>query len=870
MDVRLPNGTVVRGVPDDYTQDQLRSFAIQNKLATGADFGMSSDASALIPTGGTGQGPTAPVAGKSVEPRTLTQAAIEGAAAVPVLGAAARGLQLASRGSRVAPYATEAARALLPSSGKALIGEGVLGAAAGVTGELAARQVPEQYGETGKAIAGMVGGAAAAVPVSLLRNAFETAGNLPSLFSSTKELADQVTQATASGRASKQAITALEANPNLAGNIARAAEIEANTGISLPTLAQSNGDTTISSYLQSQIARGENVEFTAAIKRQYEAAEKALASASGKTAPSMQAVDAYVKKKAQETAQKNADLVASTAAASQKRTLGLDNIDTRIQELTDRIRTAPSLGAELGSRVTNLIDAKEQLVKREISPKYTELFKNAEETGIVLPGEAAKELRDFVTDKTSEDVFNKFPTLYGAIKKTFKGERPASARIEEKYNIARGAETFKDYKLSDLDSLKRETNEALRSTQRGTDQYRMLSELKRQVDGAIDKTDPSFAEAYRAIDKEYATRVGLPFNQAGIVQIDRAKFVEDSVPKITSKASVTKQVMDIVGDSPEGRQIVEDAFLFDISNNRSIISTTTGELNPAQLKRYISQNKDKIDMVPGLRDNLESLGTRVGELKANRTAILDAEKNAKIEKIDNLWTQAYGSTDGLSGVVRKGLTNPQELDRLLEIAGKDKVAKEGIKSAMLDNVLSAQGDRLELFQSSRPAFEKVFGKEQTKYLNDIVEASQRLKDNPFAMRININTISKTAWQDLTGSKMETTLGEARNQIMTGPRVFINHLGRFFSNQADKGEAAEVQKFLLDPKALKDASEFMATLNTRGFDERAKSLMGKLMKNSATSYLFGAITGGAVGSQAESRSNNYDPALLEGFGQVPQQ
>jgi hypothetical protein len=188
---------------------------------------------------------------------------------------------------------------------------------------------------------------------------------------------------------------------------------------------------------------------------------------------------------------------------------------------------------------------------------------------------------------------------------------------------------------------------------------------------------------------------------------------------------------------------------------------------------------------------------------------------------------------------------------------------------MLDDVLSAQGDRLELFQSNRAAFEKVFGKDQTKYLTDVVEASQRLKDNPFAMRININTISKTGWQDLTGSKMETTLGEARNQIMTAPRVFINHLGRFFANQADKGEAAEIQKFLLDDKALEDAANFMVNLETRGFDERAKSLLSKLMKNSASSYLFGAITGGLVGSRAESTPTNFDPALLEGFGQAPQ-
>lgn len=849
MDVRLPNGVVVKNVPDDFSQDDLRSFAIQNKLATGADFGMSSDSAALIPTGGTGQGPTAP-AGRSVEPRTLTQAAIEGAAAVPILGAAARGAQLISRGTRAAPYAAEAARALLPATGTALVGEGVLGAAAGFGGELAARQVPEQYGETGKALAGMAGGLAAAAPLSLARGALETATSLPSLFSTTRDLADQVTQAAATGRASKQALTAFEANPALPGDIARAAQIEANTGITLPMLAQANGDTTISSYLQSQIARGENVGFTASVKRQYEAAEEALTKAKRGVAPSMQEVDAYVKKKATEVGQKNAETIQKAAATSARRQTGLENIDNRILELTDTLRTSQGEKVDIGTRLTNLIDAKEQLIKRELSPKYTELLKSSEEAGIVLPAESAKDLRDYATTQEFKDVFTSFPVLFSKIKKVF-------------------ANPDTDYPLSALDSLKRETNASLREAQRGTAEYRILSGLKQQVDTAIDSTDPSFAAAYRALDKEYATRVGVPFNEAGVVQIDRAKFIENTVPVVTRNASATKQVMDIVGDSPEGRKIVEDAFLFDIANRPAIISTATGELNTNQLKRYIAQNKEKIDLVPGLRDKLESLGTRVTELKDNRTAILEAEKNAKIEKIENLWTQAYGTTDGIRGVVRKGLNNPQELDRLLEIAGKDRVAREGIKSAMLDDVLSAQGDRLELFQANRSAFEKVFGKDQTKYITDIVEASQRLKDNPFAMRININTISKTAWQDLTGSKLETSLGEARNQIMTAPRVFINHLGRYFSNQGDKREAAEIQKFLLDSKALKDAAEFVSTLNTRGFDERALSLMGKLMKNSTSNYLFGAITGGIVGSQAESTPTTFDPALLEGFGQAPQ-
>ena len=850
MDVRLPNGTIIRGVPDNFTSDQVRSLALQNELATGADFGMGSDAAGLIPTGGSGMGPTPPVAGRSVEPRTLTQAAIEGAMAVPVLGAAARGFQLAARGTRAAPYAGEAVRALLPTSGKALVGEGLLGTVAGVGGELAARQVPEEYGETGKALGGMAGGMVAAAPFSLAKGAMESMSSVPGLFSTTKDLTEQITQAAATGRASKQAITALTANPSLSGNIARAAEIEKSTGITLPMLAQSNGDTTISSYLQSQIARGENVEFTAAVKRQYETAEQALTKAKQGVAPAMQEVDAYVKKKALETSQKNVDVVNKASVMSARRMEGLDNIDSRIVELTDTLRTAPSQ-VDIGTRLTNLIAAKEKMVRSEVGPKYEELIQNSENAGIVLPAESAAGLLGYVKEEEFKSAFTSFPNLWPKIKKVF-------ADPEEKLY----------YSLRDLDSLKRETNAALRDSMPGTGEYRILTGLKKQVDAAIDSTDPSFADAYRAIDKEYATRVGMPFNVAGVAQIDRAKFVEQTVPVLTKRASSLKQAMDIIGDSPEGKKIVEDAFLFDIGANRSIISTTTGQLNAPQLKRYIAQNKDKIDMVPGLRDRLEGLGARVNELKANRTAILDAEKNASIEKIDNLWTQSYGETGGIRGVVRKALTNPAELDKLVSLAGNDNIAKAGIKRAMIEDVLSAQGDRVSLINENKQAFEKVFGKDQAKYIVDIVEASQRLKDNPFAMRININTISKTGWQDLTGSKMETSLGEARNQIMTAPRVFINHLGRYFNNQTDKSEAVEVQKFLLDSNALKDAAEFMTTLNTRGFDERAKNLMGKLMKNSAANYLFGAITGGVVGSQAETTKSNFDPALLEGFGEVP--
>lgn len=815
-----------------------------------------------IPTGGV----QAPQAGNRVQPRTIVQSMLEGAMAVPVLAGAARGAQLLSRGTQAAPYLGQLASAVIPQSGKALMAEGLIGAAAGGAGEIAARQVPSSYSSLAEIGAGTVAGAGAAGLMGSLTRLGGLKAGVENLFSPVKDLADQIARVSGSGRASAQAITALQANPSLAGSIGRALEIEKTTGIALPMLAASNGDTTISSYMQSQIAKGDNSLFTAQVKQQYLAAEKALAEAKKGVAPSMQEVDAYVKKKAVEAGTANLQTVAEAAKTSARRTQGLENIDNRILELSSDLQQAPGR-ADIGDRLTNLISAKQKAAFNEVSPKYTKLIDESEAAGIRLPGEAAKELKAFVTERTNDDVFNKFPQLYSAIKSVFRGEtKPVSTKLAEKYTFVKEPETFKDYSLKDLDSLKRATNKALRETQRGSDQYRIVQELKQQVDNAIDSVDPVFSAPYRAIDQEYATKVGLPFKTQGVINIDRAKFVDDAVPAMTKNTSSLKDTLNIVGDSPEGLQIVKDAFLFDIGNNKSIVNTATGELNPRQLQRYLSTNKEKIDLVPGLRGELENLGSRVGVLRDNRTAILEAEKAAKIDKIENLWTQSYGASGGIRGVVQSALKNQQQLDTLLQVAGKDKVAKEGIKSALLDDLVNAPGDRMALFTENKDAISKVFGTTETNQLKDIVEASQRLKDNPFKMNININTISKSRLESEFGSKPETSLGELRNQILSGPRVLINHLGRFWSNQANKNEAAEVQKFLLDKKALNDAALLINEIDTRGFTDRALSLVGRLSKNSASNWLLGATVGGGIAAQERERET-YTPSassLMEGF------
>jgi hypothetical protein len=799
-----------------------------------------------IPTTG---GPAAPALTTRARGRTVTESAIQGAMAVPVLAGAARGAQLLTQGSRAAPFAGTFASAVIPQSGRGLLTEGAIGAAAGGAAEFAARQVPASYSDLAEIGAGAVVGAGAGGLAGLASRLGGAKSGVEGLFMTSKDISNQISSLAGQNRASEQAIKALDANPQLAGTITRATEIEKNTGISLPMLAASNGDTTISSYMQSQISQGDNSPFTAQVKQQYLAAEEQLAKARKGVAPSMQAVDAYVKKKALEAQLANSKTLAAATKTTARREQALTNIEDRIQELSATLQQSPG-NADVGARLTSLIRAKQQAAFNDVSPKYTKLINDSEAAGIRVPGEIANDLRTYATDAEYKDVFKTFPELFRKIKNVFADE------------------TKDSYSIRDFDSLKRETNAALRNAANGSADQRILRSLKNQVDAAIDNIDPVFSTPYRAIDVEYARRVGLPFRAQGIVDIDRAKFVDDAVPRMTKNASSLKQTMDVVGDSPEGLQIVKDAFLFDIGNNKSIINTATGELNPAQLRRYLAINKEKIDLVPGLRDELENIGGRVSALRDNRTRILDAEKAAKIDRIDNLYTQAYGASGGISGVVRKALSTPQEMDNLLAVGAKDKVAMAGIKSAVVDNLLSAPGDRLTVLNDNKVALQKVFGADGFKNMTDVLEASQRLKDNPFKMNININTIKKSQIEKDFGTSPETSLGEARNHIMSAPRALINHVSRFWQNITNKNEAAEIQRFLLDRKALQDAADLMNEVETRGVTDRAYNLLASLAKNSSSNYLLGATAGGIIAAQDREREAfaPSDPALLEGFGQ----
>lgn len=795
-----------------------------------------------IPTGGY---PTvAPTQAPPNARERMIQNALAGAAAIPAVGIAAKGIQMGTAGTRAAPYGQAAANMFIPKTGVDLARQTALSAGTTVGAGEFGQQVAQKAGEQYRLPAEMASGVALALPANAVMTSLELGGRGVINKAMGKEFFDAGTQAAQTfggARAEARLRTAMNSNPDLAADLARSQEIERLTGVKLPVTAAAKGDTTLTGLLASQTSRGENAAFTAAVKQQEKDALAAVREAQKKLAgdPRNAALTAEVeaKKLAYENSRKQTAF--EMKQANIERQVG--SIDTRIQDLTADALTTQAGKEDIGNRVTNLLNAREAVLKKEFSPEYDKVLDAASKAGVEMDSPVVANLWNFVKQRQAEDVFNKFPALDAQIKRLLAPSKaPVSSKFAEKYpNLVRSVEgTFKPLKVADIDSLKRGINRAIGDTQ-DKDQLRMLYELKNRFDESLGTLPEDFVQAYKNLDKQYYEKLGV-FNEAGVVSVDRARFVETTVPYLTEKPSALRQILTATDNSPEALKLAEDAFLMKISQTNGIVNKDTLSVNPAALQSFLRKNTESIDQIPGLRQKLEGLSGDVTGLLSERRRLLDLQKNAAVGKIENVWSRAYGQTGGFEGFVNRALDNPEELKQLMVAAGSDATLQRGLKSVVLDLGLKSN-NKLKFFEDKAQTINALFGKDHAENVKALLEASERLSKSPVLTKINQTLSQDTQFQQLTGTDPVRAASLLKQQVQSTFYKVSTLLSNFLQNKATKSENTEIQEFLLNPKNVKDMSEALKALEEggeKGF-QKAKAIGGKLVGNATTAALIGA-------------------------------
>lgn len=796
-----------------------------------------------IPTGGY---PTVPLTQPTLSASERMQRnLLSGLAAVPAAAIPARLLQTATVGTRAAPYTQAVASALVPRSGADLARQAAISGATAVGAGEIGQAVAEKAGEEYRLPAEIGAGIGLAFPANALLTSGELAVKGLVNRATGREFFDmgmQAAQTFGSAKAASRISDAIRSNPDLPADLARAKEIEALTGVKLPVPAASKGDTTIVGLLASETARAENAAFTAAMKQQEKAALDAVREAQKRLAGDPRNAALVAEVEARKIAYENSRLetVAVMKQANIQRQLG--DIDNRMQQLTSDQLIVDTGKQDLGLRVKNLLDSREAVLRQEFKPLYEGVLKEASDAGVTMDSPVVATLWNFVKQRQADDVFAKFPQLDAKIKQVLAPKKaPVSSKFAEKYpNLVRSIEgTFKPLEVNDIDSLKRAINKAIGQTQ-DRDQLRMLYELKNRFDDSLQTLPENFVQAYKGLDKQYAEKLGMPFSEAGVVAVDKARFVESTVPMLTNKPSAIRQILTATDNSPEAVKIVEDAFLMKISQTNGIVNPITGEVNPFALRSFINKNSEGIDLVPGLRQRLETTGSDAATLLGNRQRLLEEQKNAAVTKLENVWSKAYGETGGFQGFVNRALSNPQDLNELIRLSASDSTLQRGLKSVIMDLGLNSS-NKVKFFDDNAQTINTLFGKEHSQNVKALLEASDRLAKNPVMAKINQSLSQTTEFEKLTGSDPARLAALARNQVQGTFYKISTTLSRFLQNRSTKSESAEIQDFLSNYNNVKDATEAIKALEQQGNKglAKAKAVGARLLNNASTAALIGA-------------------------------
>jgi hypothetical protein len=595
-----------------------------------------------------------------------------------------------------------------------------------------------------------------------------------------------------SKRAATVAQKAFESDSNLAANLLRAREIEQLTGVSLPTNAAAQGSNVLIQEMRSQAAQ--NPSFLDAIRQQEAKAQKDIFARASRLfgAPNPERVVEATKNEASAIKTLNRRIV---------------DIDTQLSKLGQNVDMVDP--EQLGGRITNLVKAKEELARKEVSPLYENALKSAEESGIQLNPDQTQSIYDFVNSSVNQDTFKTFPAIYSKVLSKFKPEK-----LED------GTEVFKEASVRDLDSLKREINKALRGDA-SADTRRVLNNLKTQVGSVVDELPSDFSDAYRAADAEYLKKVGIPFAAKAIDDIGGKGFVEQTVPVLTKNPSALRQFIDVAGQ--DAQPIIRDSFMYDLSKIPNIVDET-GALNVKVLDRFINKNRNTLKVVPDVEAELNALRNDSRQLVNTRTKVAELIKTEQKREADSLFNKI--NNQGLDTTINSFLSAPAQQSSILKQLNQNSEAMKGFRAAVTEKMLEG-GSPLEFYTANQRALDKLYGSTYTENVKALAEAAQALASNPVKLNVPISTIRKTKFEEATGMSPESTVALARRQITSNFQKVTIGLSKFFQNQANEAEKKAIQEFLQDPKKIQQAAEYMKEINMTQDIPKIKKLAGAL-------------------------------------------
>lgn len=521
----------------------------------------------------------------------------------------------------------------------------------------------------------------------------------------------------------------------------------------------------------------------------------------------------------------------------------INAIDAQLEKVTDSVRTSVDY-IDVGKRTDSLMKAKEASVRAKVGPKYTKVLKDADTAGVVLPASSVAAVHQMYKALRSEELFASFPSLASKLNQKWSPKKvEPSPIIIPGVTPPKAKKQYKSVSLTEMDSLKRELNKAIRKVKDST-QKRVLNNLKKTLADEINKLPEEFSEAYKAVDFEFYKELGIPKNKAEIDQLDSAKFMSQTGSYL-SKPEQAQEFLSFVGDA--GIPVVRDAILIKMQGagltGGGIF--TNGLVDPKKLAGFINQNRTLINTVPGLKDEL--LDTR--KLVDNLTSVkgrLDSEYNTKAKELGEGFYKAFHKK-GLSTVTSEVLESSAGSQKYLrDIKNFEpetaKMARQAVRAGLLEKAIGSNISTIDFIKENQRAFSDWFGPTYAKDVDAIAQASDLInKIDIDKMKFALDYKDQDILLERVGISGPQLQSVLRDRISNGLTKLAIIGSKISTSSVSAKRDSKVMELLLNPQSLKTIRESVQQERIKILDSKTISTIAQAVNNAVYRGLyFGGI------------------------------
>jgi hypothetical protein len=551
-----------------------------------------------------------------------------------------------------------------------------------------------------------------------------------------------------------------------------------------------------------------------------------------------------------------------TALPSNLESINLKNVDDRVKAIDNQLlKLSDPFGSasskeNIGQAITNLVEAKKTAVKQSLSPRYKEVLDDARANNAVLPKEGVADIYNFVKENKLSDIFGKGSVIDKLITTNFAPvPNKAGLIVDSKGNLVNKASSeFKDVSFDNVDSLKKRINELQRSNLSPDAKYK-LNLLESKVDEARTLIAGDWNERLKEVDRLYYTKLGIPFGEQGLVDIDAKKYAEQVAPLITSKPTALKQFLDATGN--EGVPIARNAIMADMY--AKVIKD--GEISTAAYKKYMKDNATTISQITGLSDTLTKTLVDDSILKLQRESLNKASNEAKTRLANTFLAKLDGTAPNYKSMAESYLNNPQYFNKIKQdLKQYSPEVSDAVKNNLRREIIAIATDKPEgafAFINdvrNKRVIDDLFGTTYRQSVNDLAKLSSAVTKaniDRIPDRLDNRALDWVASR-VEGMDLPFLTSTIRDRISSNTQKLVRLGSRISTAKLAKATDAQIEELLLDPKGLEKLSNVGKTMSFKIDNPVSKQKVIDAFTDLAPSYFY-TVTKEGLAEQPEQKT-----------------